>query len=62
MKTSSLRAAVVVLAGGRSRRFGTDKLAHEIDGRTLLAHTLDALPVDAEIILVGPPRPASSDR
>jgi molybdopterin-guanine dinucleotide biosynthesis protein A/uridine kinase len=59
MRTTSLRVAVVVLAGGRSRRFGTDKLAHEVDGRTLLAHTLEALPVDAEIILVGPPRPSS---
>ena len=54
-----LRAAYVVLAGGRSRRFGTDKLAHEVAGRSLLAHALDAVPDDADIYLVGPPRPAA---
>ena len=48
-----------MLAGGRSRRFGTDKLAYEIAGRSLLAHTLDALPDDVDVYLVGPPRPAS---
>ncbi len=55
----SLRAAIVVLAGGRSRRFGTDKLAHQIAGRSLLEHTLGALPADVDVYLVGPPRPSS---
>ena len=48
-----------MLAGGRSRRFGTDKLAYEVAGRSLLAYTLDALPDDVDVYLVGPPRPAS---
>jgi molybdopterin-guanine dinucleotide biosynthesis protein A len=33
----------IVLAGGRSERFGSDKLATEIDGRTLLDRALTAV-------------------
>ncbi len=33
----------LVLAGGRSRRFGSDKAAIEVGGRTLLARTVDLL-------------------
>lgn len=47
----------VVLAGGTSRRFGTDKLAHPVEGRPLLDHTLAGLPDDVDVLLVGPPRP-----
>lgn len=36
-------ASAVVLAGGRSSRFGTDKLAAPIGGRSLLAHTVAAV-------------------
>lgn len=32
-----------ILAGGRSRRFGSDKAEAMLDGRTLLAHVADAL-------------------
>ena len=46
----------VVLAGGTSRRFGTDKLAHPVAGRPLLDHTLAGLPDDVDVLLVGPPR------
>lgn len=49
-------SAAIVLAGGESRRFGTDKLAHRLDGRPLLDHTLDGLGSDWSIYLVGPPR------
>lgn len=49
--------AVVVLAGGTSRRFGSDKLAAEVDGSTLLDAALAALPPGCGLVLVGPPRP-----
>jgi len=41
---------VVVLAGGRSSRFGADKLA------LLLDSVLDGLPAQACVVCVGPPR------
>lgn len=47
---------VVVLAGGRSTRFGTDKLAAELDGVSLLDHLLAALPRAWPLVLVGPTR------
>lgn len=56
--TGPLGAAVsaIVLAGGRSRRFGSDKLQVEIDGRSLLAHAVEAVAhVAAEVlVVVGP--------
>jgi molybdopterin-guanine dinucleotide biosynthesis protein A len=51
------RTVAVVLAGGTSRRFGTDKLAHLVAGRPLLDHTLAGLADDVEVVLVGPERP-----
>ena len=48
--------AAVVLAGGRSSRFGRDKLETVIDGRTLLDHALDAVRgVADETVVVAPP-------
>jgi len=55
-----MRLAAVVLAGGRSSRFGADKLQVDLDGRTLLERALDDLPADAELIVVGPERPINS--
>jgi len=48
-------ATGIVLAGGRSSRFGRDKLGVLVDGVPLLHHALRALaPVCGEIVLVGP--------
>lgn len=48
---------VVVLAGGASRRFGSDKLAADLGGRTLLDATLASVPDDLPVVVVGPRRP-----
>ena len=37
------RVTGLVLAGGRSSRFGRDKLAERIDGRTLLDSAIDGV-------------------
>ena len=52
-----MTVVAVVLAGGASRRFGTDKLAAELDARTLLDHALAGLPEAYAVIVVGPERP-----
>jgi molybdopterin-guanine dinucleotide biosynthesis protein A len=48
---------VVVLAGGGSTRFGSDKLAAPLGGTTVLDHLLAGLPPRWPVVLVGPPRP-----
>ena len=51
----SERVAAIVLAGGRSSRFGRDKLVEPIDGRQLVDHAIDAVgAVTTEIVVVGP--------
>lgn len=54
--TAPQRVAAVVLAGGESRRFGTDKLEASVDGARLLDRSLEALPSGVEVIIVGPER------
>ena len=50
------RVSVVILAGGRSSRFGRDKLAEPIDGRPLLEHAIDAVrPIAGRILVVVAP-------
>jgi len=50
------RLAGLVLAGGRSSRFGRDKLAEPIGGRPLLDHAIDALrTMGVEITVVTAP-------
>ncbi len=45
--------SAIVLAGGRSVRFGRDKLAEPIDGRPLLHHAIDGvMPVANDVIVV----------
>lgn len=47
----------VVLAGGASSRFGSDKLEADLDGRTLLDAALGSVPADLPVLVVGPERP-----
>jgi molybdopterin-guanine dinucleotide biosynthesis protein A len=50
------RVSAVILAGGRSERFGRDKLAEPIDGRPMLQHVIEAVRAHAsEIVVVVPP-------
>lgn len=47
--------SAIVLAGGRSSRFGRDKLSEQIGGRSLLERAIDAVRLAAEeVIVVGP--------
>jgi molybdopterin-guanine dinucleotide biosynthesis protein A len=54
--TSAGRTGAVVLAGGRSSRFGRDKLAATIDGRPVLEHAIDAVRdvVDVVVVVLAP--------
>jgi len=56
-------ASAIVLAGGRSSRFGRDKLAELVDGRPLVAHAVEAVrAVAGDVLLVlGPDAPASDE-
>ncbi len=51
-----LDVTVVVLAGGTSRRFGSDKLAAPLGGSTVLDSVLRSLPDGWPAVLVGPQR------
>ncbi|ASJ10095.1 molybdenum cofactor guanylyltransferase MobA [Thermococcus sp. P6] len=48
----------VVLAGGRSRRFGGDKLLFRVDGKPLILHTLERLQsaslIDEVVVVASP--------
>ena len=48
---------VVVLAGGASRRFGSDKLAAPLGGSTVLDHLVAGLPGQWPVVAVGGHRP-----
>ncbi len=52
----ALDISVVVLAGGSSTRFGSDKLAAPMRGSSVLDHLLDRLPKGWDIVVVGPHR------
>lgn len=45
----------IVLAGGRSSRFGSDKLAAELEGTSLLSRTIAAVKPIADIVIVAGP-------
>jgi len=49
------RLAAIVVAGGRSSRFGSDKLGATVGGTPLVRHSVDAaLAVGATVVVVGP--------
>lgn len=55
------RVSAIVLAGGRSIRFGRDKLAEPIAGRPMLQRAIDAVrPFATEILVVAAPGGAPS--
>ena len=55
--TMTERVAAIVLAGGRSSRFGRDKLAEPIAGRPMLDHVVERLRLVAtDIVVVGSTR------
>ena len=41
---SSLRVGCVVMAAGNAERFGENKLAAVVDGKTMVERALDAVP------------------
>jgi molybdopterin-guanine dinucleotide biosynthesis protein A len=46
----------IVLAGGRSSRFGRDKLAEPIDGRPMLEHAIEAVrAIATDVVVVAAP-------
>lgn len=54
--TGQVRVAAIVLAGGRSSRFGRDKLVEPVRGRPLVRHAIDAVRgVAAEVLVVVAP-------
>jgi len=58
---SRAEVGAIVLAGGRSSRFGRDKLAEPLRGRTLLRHAIECVaPFAAEVIVVVAPDAAPS--
>ena len=54
------RIGAIVLAGGRSTRFGRDKLAEPIDGEPLLDHAIRAVKaVASDVVVVAAPGAAT---
>ena len=47
-------ASVIVLTGGTSKRFGSDKSQAKIDGVSLIQRILTSIPSEFETIIVGP--------
>ena len=47
-----LRVLGAIIAGGRSRRFGSDKALAELDGQCLLDHVIAALALECDSIVI----------
>jgi molybdenum cofactor guanylyltransferase len=60
---SGRRVSAIVLAGGRSSRFGRDKLAEPVGGRAILDHAIDAARSFAiDVVVVVAPEGTPSER
>jgi molybdopterin-guanine dinucleotide biosynthesis protein A len=56
---SERRISAIVLAGGRSSRFGRDKLAEPVHGKPLLSHAIESVrPWATEVLVVVAPAAA----
>ncbi len=57
-----MTVSAIVLAGGRSSRFGRDKLAEPLDGRPLLAHAVGVVQAIADdvVVVLAPDAPEPS--
>ena len=62
MTAPSFDVVAIVLAGGASSRFGSDKLAAQLDGRPLLHHALEAVAAVADriVVVIAPEAPSPS--
>jgi molybdopterin-guanine dinucleotide biosynthesis protein A len=47
-------ASVIILTGGTSTRFGSDKSQAKIDGVSLIERILSSIPTEFETVIVGP--------
>ncbi len=52
MTDGTPRIGAIVLAGGRSSRFGRDKLAEPVGGRPLLERAVDAVRIVADVVVI----------
>jgi molybdenum cofactor guanylyltransferase len=50
----SYNITYLILTGGESRRFGSPKMEAVLNGKSLLAHIVDGIPNESEIIVAGP--------
>ena len=48
--------SVMILTGGTSKRFGSDKSEALLGDRALIDHLIDEIPAGLPIVIVGPPR------
>ncbi len=54
--------SAIILTGGTSKRFGSDKSEAKIAGRALIDHVISEIPAETPIIVVGPDRTAFEPR
>ena len=47
-----MRILAALLAGGQSRRFGSDKALYSIDGITLIEHSIAALQAQSDALVI----------